>query len=160
MTDPVTVWMSCAALCISIGSLVVSTLNYRRDRAKLRVTSVFSPDDEYGLAIIRLSIANVGRRPVILRSWGGSTNGGTSWSARYFGNFDEGLRLGENEAREVTLTRQDLVMGPDNDLLEDLWVEDSLGNRHSPKGARSQVSLLWNSSDAGMGVQRIHPKGG
>lgn len=55
----------------------------------------------------------------------------------------EGLRLGENEPYEVTLDYHELfLVGPEETLLDDLWVEDSHGQRHRAKNGRKNVMLL------------------
>lgn len=68
MTDKerIAIAISVLAIVISLGSLTVSLLAFLRDRTRVRVTSTFYP--EPGHAQIRLSIVNVGRRPVVLTS--------------------------------------------------------------------------------------------
>ena len=126
---------------ISALALIVSSLNYFRDRAWLKATCKFvQPPDENPYVYVR--IVNKGRRPIILRMWGGSD--GTEWSGSFFGNEKEGLRLAEHEMHEFTIDREGLYNPtPEADIVySDLWLEDTLGRRHKIKGAKGNVARL------------------
>jgi hypothetical protein len=132
------------AIVISVGSLLVSGFNYFRDRAVLKATSRFiEPPEDNPYVYVR--IVNKGRRPIILRMWGGTD--GKEWSGRFFDKAKEGLRLAEHEMHDFTIDRDGLYNPtPDADIVySDLWVEDTLGRRHKIKGAKANVAKLWAS---------------
>lgn len=139
------IWISSAALVVSIGSLIVSGLNYRRDTARLKVSAEFFPDSSDGTPFIRVRMVNSGRRPVILRLIGGSD--GEKWSGSYIDHEDGGRRLGENEHYERTFQPDDIwaVDHPEDDetfCFAELWVEDSLGVRHTVPKSRELIRRL------------------
>ena len=95
---------------------------------------------------IEVTIVNAGRRPIILRMWGGSDEKG-EWVGHFLGEEKRGLRLGEHERHDLSLDKNDLLSEtPDGEVLfHDLWVEESLGRRHPIKDAKANVKLLWNT---------------
>ena len=67
MTDALPI----VAICLSVASLVLFTLNYLRDRAQVTVWSEVvvhmqgpTPDSE--TPSLRIRVANLGRRPAVL----------------------------------------------------------------------------------------------
>lgn len=141
--DPI--WISSAALTVSIGGLVVSVCNFRRDAARLKIRSEYFEGYEDSHACIKVSMVNVGRRPVILRFIGGSS--GEKWSGTYIDHETGGKRLGENEHYEKFFERHDLVAlnhpeDAEEFTFENLWVEDSLGVRHQVPKSREYIKRL------------------
>lgn len=127
---------------ISALALIVSSLNYVRDRAWLQATCKFVQPPESN-PYVYVHIVNKGRRPIILRMWGGTD--GKEWSGSFFGNEKEGLRLAEHEMHDFTIDREGLFNPtPYTDIVyADLWVEDTLGRRHKIKGAKASLAKLW-----------------
>lgn len=138
--------ISVVALVVSIASVAFSFYFNYRDRARPKATSKFYPGHDYGLPHISVTIVNAGRRPFILRMWGGSDEKG-EWVGTFLGEGKSGLRLGEHERHDLSLEKNDLLADtPDGGILfHDLWVEDSLGRRHPIKDAKANVKLLWNT---------------
>lgn len=140
------IWISAAALVVSGSSLAVAVLNYRRDSARLKITAEFFPDSSDGTPFIRVRMFNTGRRPVILRTFGGSN--GEQWSADYIDHEAGGRRLGEHEHYERIIQRDDVWSfdhpeAPEPFAFSEMWVEDSLGVRHAvPKSREFLKSLL------------------
>lgn len=139
------IWISLAALVVSIGSLVVTGLNFRRDTARLKVTAEFYPDSSDGTPFIRVRMVNAGRRPVILRTIGGAD--GDRWAARYIDHAAGGKRLGEHEHYEHIFQPNDLwdydhPEDPDPFRFTELWVEDSLGVRHLVPKSREFIEKM------------------
>lgn len=139
--------ISMLALLVSFASLVVSVFFNLRDRQKLVASSKFIAfHPEYGPAHVDVAIVNAGRRPIILRMWGGSDNAG-EWVGEYLGKEHAGLRLSEHERHDITVSKDDLYSStPHSEIIyKVLWVEDSLGRRHVVKDSRRNVQLLWNT---------------
>ena len=139
--------ISVIALLVSIGSLGFFIYFNYRDRAHLKATSRFYPGDpDYGPPHISVTIVNAGRRPIILRMWGG-TDKEDHWVGHFLGEGKSGLRLGEHERHDLSLEKDDLFAATltDDVLFENLWVEDSLGRRHPIKDAKANVKQLWNT---------------
>lgn len=107
--------------------------------------SRYLPASEYGPSRIILTLINKGRRPVILRMIGGTSEDG-KWAASFLEHEKGGLRLGEHERYEHTIEKEDTVsFHPEHEDLffEHLWVEDSLGNRHQVPNSREHIRQLW-----------------
>jgi hypothetical protein len=140
-------WLSLIALVISIGSLAASLYFNLRDRAKVEAKSKYYPGFEDGVPMIEMSVVNAGRRPVVLRMWGGTDSSG-DWAGTMINSNEGGKRLAEHERYEVKLTRGDLIaFTPDDDVVfVDLWFEDTLGRRHRVLNARDHARKLWNCS--------------
>lgn len=138
--------ISIAALLISLGSLGFSVFFNLRDRANLKATSRFSPASESGPACVYFTVVNAGRRPIILRMWGGTSCQGQSVGT-FFGKEQSGLRLGEHERFDHSMEKQDLhEQTPEDEIIyADLWVEDTLGRRYSVKDAKNNLALLLES---------------
>lgn len=139
--------ISLLALLVAATSLFFSVYFNLRDRARLIAKSQFilaHPD--YGPARILVTVVNAGRRPVILRMWGGSDEKG-EWVGESLGKDHAGLRLSEHEQHELSLEKNDLYAQlPDGEVLyRELWVEDSLGQRHSVRDSKRNVELLWKT---------------
>ncbi len=137
-------WLSLVALVISVGSLAASLHFNLRDRAKVKATSKYYPGVEDGVPMIELSVVNAGRRPVVLRMWGGTDAEG-GWVGTMINSNEGGKRLAEHERYDVKLLRDDLIAcTPDGDVvLVDLWFEDTLGRRHHVAEAKDHARKLW-----------------
>jgi hypothetical protein len=126
-----------------------------RDRARLRATTRFFPASEHNPIRIVVTLANAGRRPMILRLLGGSDSDGKE-SSQFLGDPKSGLRLGENERHVVTLEKEDLVsfhQDAEGIFLESLWVEDSLGRRHQLRYAKANIKRVWSNDRKPSGDQ-------
>lgn len=139
--------LSSVALVASLGSLSVSAFVAFRDCPRLKITSRYMAASGYGPNRIVLTLVNKGRRPVILRLLGGTSEVG-KWSATFLAQEKGGLRLGEHERYEHTIEKEDTVSfdldSDDNCLFGCLWVEDSLGNRHQVPNSRELINNLWS----------------
>lgn len=117
-----------------------------RDRAKLKFIVEYYAESEYDDAKICIAAVNEGRRPLILLLSGGCDLQGKNWVAEGLGENGRGIRLGEHERHDWTVYRNDLAhMGPVSDKVydhDDLWVEDSLGQRHAIPKARESIRRL------------------
>jgi hypothetical protein len=140
-------WLSVIALIVSLGSLSASLYFNLRDRAKIEARSQYYPGIEDGVPMIELSVVNAGRRPVVLRMWGGMDASG-DWVGTMINSAEGGKRLAEHDRYEVKLMRDDLVaLTPDSDVVfVDLWFEDTLGRRHRVRNAKEHVRKLWSRS--------------
>jgi hypothetical protein len=139
------IWVSCAALLVSIASFGISFFNFKRDTAKLKISAEFFDDSPYGQRFMRVGMVNVGRRPVIVRLIGGSN--GDRWSGTYLDHDSGGKRLGEHERYEKIFNRDDMFVSDDFGEDEsfnfaEMWVEDSLGVRHPVPNSRELVRRL------------------
>lgn len=138
--------LAIAALFIAAASLGISAWVAFRDRARLKIISKFVAASDYGPSRVIATMVNVGRRPVILRLIGGRGSDG-KWSASFLEREKGGLRLAEHERYEHTFTKDDTVsFHPEHEdfFLEALWVEDSLGTRHSIPKSREYIKKLWS----------------
>ena len=137
---------STVALAIALGSLGLSAFNAVRDRSKLKFITKFCEASEHEPARFAYSVVNAGRRPVVLCIAGGSDASG-HWAGERLGESKDGIRLGEHERLERAYTKDDVVhLGEtaETDLVLDvLWVEDSLGNRHEVPGSRAAMKRLF-----------------
>ena len=139
--------LSTIALIISVAGFGLSALGVFRDRPRVKVTSTFYSADEFGPDQINVVVVNKGRRPVILRMIGGNGEGG-GWSATNLATEKGGIRLGEHERWEHTIKPEHTVsFNPDGEdmRLERMWIEDSLGNRHSIPRSKEYVAKLQSS---------------
>jgi len=141
-----TLGIAIVAIVISMASLCASFYFGFLDRAKLQIKSKFYENSEYGPANISIHIANAGRRPMIIRMWAGEDENG-HWSGIFFGKSSEGLRLDENERKDLLLGKDDLVShGPEEPIIfSKLWIEDSLGKRYPVPNSEVQVKQLLES---------------
>ena len=136
--------ISLAAIFISLSSLAVTFWSVWRDRPQLKFTSHFYPSSEYGSANIRVRVVNAGRRPLILRLIGGDYSGGYR-SGTYLGDSGKGLRLGEHEFFEESITRgHHMCLDAEGKLLIRLWFEDSLGRRYVVPESERDVKALFS----------------
>lgn len=135
--------ISIVALGVSGASLVFSGAFNLRDRSRLVTKSQHFPHRDGTPASMRVSIVNAGRRPVVLRMWGGSGADG-NWIGTLLGEMKSGLRLAEHEHHEFTLRKDDLLLlGPEEDVeISDIWFEDTLGRRHVVKEAKKNIAKL------------------
>ncbi len=134
---------SSTALIISIFGVY---LRYQ-DKPVLKIISSYSPTTEnYGNSYIALSLINAGKRPLIIRMWGGNDKDG-KWIGSYINNQKTGLRLDEKERYDIALHKDDMLkMTPDDNVIfSELWVEDSLGKRYSVPNSKEYVSKLLNA---------------
>lgn len=137
--------VSTIALVIAFAGLCISGWVAFRDRPRLRITSQFIPASEYGPNRIVVTLLNKGRRPVILRLLGGTSQDGR-WSGEFLDHKNGGLRLGEHERYEHTIVRENAGEFHHEDetlFFDNLWVEDSLGNRHPVPKSREHLRQLW-----------------
>lgn len=137
--------VSTIALIVSFGSFGVAAYNAFRDRPRLKVTSMFYESSEWGPAQMHVVVVNKGRRPAILRLLGGPTSGGTS-GGTLLEHDKGGLRLGEHERHEFRIERDDAVLlGPDGpETYDQMWIEDSLGDRHPIPQSREYIPKLFS----------------
>lgn len=134
--------VSIAALVVSFASFMVSIYSSLRDRGRLKTKSFLIFDDAGSdEPIIRIEAANAGRRPLILRMWGGSDDRG-EFIGTYIDKESEGKRLGEHERIEFTLRRSDLGFSLDDNVIDFtwLWFEDTLGRRYLVKDSRRNIA--------------------
>jgi hypothetical protein len=131
------------ALVVSILSLGFSVYFNFLDRARVVTTCKFYPEWEYNSAHVAISIVNAGRRAIILRMMVKADDRG-EWAGTFLKKSDGGLRLGEHERHDVTLTHEDLLEQTPDDaiVVTDFWFEDTLGRRHRPKGIRQCLDQL------------------
>lgn len=132
------------ALVVAISSLGVSALTVFRDRPRLKITSQFVEESDYGPARIWVVVVNRGRRPVILRLLGGTADGDIS-GGTCLGEDKAGLRLGEHERYEHNIEAEHTYGldpdGPDY-AYRRMWIEDSLGIRHPIPKSREYLTRL------------------
>ncbi len=136
--------ISVFALCVSIAGFCLAFANYRRDRDDVKATCRFTVGYEGTDPHLLASVVNAGRRPVVLRMWGGTDKAGV-WAGTMLNHDEGGRRLGEHERLDFPIVAQDvLCFVPEGDdvLYADLWFEDTLGRRHTMKGAKDALHKL------------------
>lgn len=132
-------WIAFAALMVSLVSLNFSILSYLRDRPKLKITAKRYLSEQYP-GYIEIKAVNVGRRPIFLIIlWGRERDGARSGS--FLDYEGPGVKLSEHEFKTFKITHlprgenqySPTVMNDDDDFIEfdQMWIEDSLGRRHS-----------------------------
>ncbi len=143
-------WPSLIALLVSSASLYLSVLNYRRDQPRLILRAQLFDGVELP-SYIRVQIVNAGRRPtILLRVWGKGEGAVTiGWS---LGNGEAGIKLAENEHHSFKVTHlprgtdefDACAMDDDTDLIafEEMWIEDTLGERHHIPGLETLLPRL------------------
>lgn len=136
-----TPWIAMAALAVSLMSLALAVLNYRRDRPKLKIEArLYRWDGQPGWpGYIEVKAVNAGRRPIFLVwLWGTSTRL-KAGSGHAFADSDAGLKLGEHEVKSFRVTylpreKDDhaAVAWVNDDIvdIDHMSIEDSLGNRY------------------------------
>jgi len=140
------------AIILSIAAFTVSVLNYRRDRANLRVTSTYFEGGPQSDAGISIDVVNKGRRPIILESLvyvklGRNKLGGQT-VVESFGahlNSDGGIALTERQKHRKWLSAPELgVCFENDDVLEadEFRITDTLHHRYRIKGIRKQIAQL------------------
>jgi hypothetical protein len=141
--------ISVIALLLSVISIGFSVFFNFRDRAKIKTTSTFYPESEFGSASVHFTVVNAGRRPIILRMRGAVDKNG-EWIGTYLGKDQSGLRLGEHERLDHRMEAHDLFEATPDDVITvtDLWVEDTLGRRYLIKDAKKNLALLLKSKHA------------
>ena len=144
--EALTLFIAITAILISIANFCAFIYFGFLDRAKLQIKSTFHEGSEYGPAGISIHIANAGRRPMIIRMWGGEDENG-DWVGSFFGKSTEGLRLDENEREDLHLQKDDLLsQGPEEPIIfTKLWVEDSLGKRYPVPNSEAHIKQLLKS---------------
>lgn len=140
------------AYVISLLSLFISCAGFAfschfgfRDSAKLLLKIAYhSPSPHNQEPYIHVRVVNKGRRPTIIRLLGGSTDTG-GYIGTHLGDDRQGLRLAEHEIFEKSMSWEDLYnLGPDEECkLIDLWVEDTLGQRHKFKKSKKLLAQFW-----------------
>ncbi len=143
--------ISVIAICLSIASFALGLANFFRDRGRVkamcRFTTGYDGDDPHLLA----SVVNSGRRPVVLRMWGGTDKAGV-WGGTMLKSAEGGHRLGEHERLDLTITAQEVLhFVPDGEdiIYANLWFEDTLGRRHQMKGAKAAIRELMSPAGTG-----------
>jgi len=142
---PPSLTVSIVALVTSLTSVGVSIYFGLRDRPKVKTScTLYPPYDENPVPRLFVRLVNAGRRPVIIRLFGG-TFGKDGWQGTYL-NEGKGLRLGEHEFYEQTISPDDqdvLFSHEDSEAVQELWFEDSLGQRHPVKNSRKLLKEFW-----------------
>jgi hypothetical protein len=137
--------LSTIAIVISVAGTANSFYGTFRDRSRVKFKTRFIKESEQGPARLYVTVANAGRRPIVLRIKGGSTAEGR-WSGEMLGDAAGGLRLGEGDHYDCTYFKHDVfyVDHEDNNFLpyESLWFEDSLGNRRVVPGSSEAINRL------------------
>ena len=136
--------ISIFALCVSIASFGIAFANFRRDRGHVKAECSFTAGYDGQDPHLRASAVNAGRRPVVLRMWGGTDKAGV-WAGSMLRYEEGGHRLGEHERLDFAITAQDVLQFvPEGDdvLYADLWFEDTLGRRHPMNGAKAALREL------------------
>jgi hypothetical protein len=117
--------ISVIALVISVASPLISFYVAWRDRARLKITCAIGP------SAIWVTMVNVGRRTIILRSIGQTTQHRNMVLYAPLGEKTNGVQLNEHEQYVYIVTVRD---GTEHDkgtlYAGELWVEDTLNNRH------------------------------
>jgi hypothetical protein len=143
MSAPIVI--SLAALAVSMVGAGFSIYFNLRERAKLMALSQLLEGDEVEEPSIRITAINAGRRPLILRMWGGTDESG-NWVGRFLDQEQQGLRLAEHERTDVMLRNSDLGFSHDEVIeFTELWFEDSLGRRYRIKDSRKNIEKFWNA---------------
>jgi hypothetical protein len=137
------------SICVSGLAFITSILSlylHFQDKPLLKIISKFVPGSEYGPAYVAVSIINAGKRPLIVRMWGGSDKNG-EWIGQFIEKKREGFRLGEKERYDIALKKDDMfVSSPGVDIVfNELWIEDSLGKRYAVPNSKEYVSKLLNT---------------
>jgi hypothetical protein len=140
--EKLTVTIATLALAVSTGHAIVSAYFGFRDRGRIKTESKIYPTSPR----LHVSIANAGRRPVVLRMLIGTSDAGGSghWIGTYLGEEKKGYRLAENERYDTTLEKEDYwcLLPGEEFPFKNLFVEDSLGNRYEIKDARANLEKL------------------
>lgn len=137
--------VSTFALIIAFISLLITFDIRFQDRPRLKISARFILESDHGPNRVKISMVNLGRRPVIIKFLGGTTENGNPW--REFIESDKGgLRLGENEAYEYTIEKNDTVITffDDVQFYESLWVQDSTGRRYYIPKSQELIRRLWS----------------
>lgn len=137
------------SICVSglaFIAAIVSLYLHFQDRPSLKIISKFVPGSGYGAAYIAVSIINAGKRPLIVRMWGGNGENG-NWVGEFLGEKKKGLRLAEKERHDMALKKDDMFATTPGDkvIFNELWIEDSLGKRHAVPNSKEYVSKLLNT---------------
>ncbi len=133
-----------AAFLFSVASFYVS---WKGERPRLKITChTYLEHEGYGPPRILVRVVNVGRRPVILRIYGGYDTKKESGGS-FFDYEKGGVRIEEHEAHEFSYMPEDLVLQTPDDIieLERLYVEDSTGIRHSVPASKADVKALLDT---------------
>jgi hypothetical protein len=134
--------LSLIAVLISLGSAGISLWSLLRDRPRLQLHSHLAPANEYGPGQITFKAVNKGRKPVVLRLFGGDYEG-EALLGTYLGEKGAGLRLGESDFFEKTIMADNsMCMDLEGNFLIRVWVEDSTGRRYYFKKSTEQVKSL------------------
>lgn len=135
---------------VSIAAFVVSCVSFGmtfyfnfRDRANLKVKSTYCPGWADSESYIAVSAVNAGRRPIVVRMWGGIDEA-DNWVGTFINQTVNGGRLGEHERFDLKITKDDLVaITPDGEVaFVDLWIEDTLGCRYPVVNAKENIKNL------------------
>jgi len=135
--------ISVVALLVSILGISSSFYFGLRDRARLVTASKFYPWHEGQEAHVCISIANAGRRPVVLRMWVGAERE-DHWAGMFLRDAGQGLRLAEHDRHDLRLTKSDLcaITPGDDVLIQDVWYEDNIGNLYKINAVKHHIAQL------------------
>lgn len=141
----ISIGLSIAALLVSLVSVSFSIYFNAREKARLKVVSRVYRGDDREAPSIAITAINVGRRPLILRMWGG-TDDQKKWAGTFLGEGKQGLRLDEHERFDLALGNCDLGLFHEDAVIEftHLWFEDNLGRRYQIKGSRKHIKEFWS----------------
>jgi hypothetical protein len=147
MLDPVKI--SLAALGLGLLNFGYTFWKDRRESPKIKTKCVlWEADDHVSYPRIHVSVVNAGRRPIIIRLFGGYYGESEFVGGEYIDDAKGGRRLGENEFFERTLTfGEDMIVlfsGEELDeRVQELLIEDTLGKRYKIKNSRKILREFW-----------------
>jgi hypothetical protein len=108
---------------VATGSLLIHFLNFRRDRAKLKVTATANMHGDERGPVILIEVANVGRRPVTLKTLPYFTVRGTKAGMIIGGDWQPKASLSEGERAAIIAVQKNL----DLNALKSIVVTDETG---------------------------------
>lgn len=143
--------MEVFALCISIISLGISFYGTVLDRPRLRfILTHYSAEQTLGFPYALVRVVNNGRRPIVIKGYGGDGSNPGQWGRYDLGDSGVGLRLAEKGFFEQKITPDDLRFDYHDEhfYFENLWFEDSNGKRYVIKHSdKTVLALLKENSE-------------
>lgn len=153
-------WIAIGALAVAVLSLMISGYTAWNDRPRLRITSAFAEGGQDCSPSIVIRLVNVGRRPVVLDTYGGY-EAPTTLAARLFPTRRDGigsyfepnpLVLDEQRHHELRLYKKDIVgfhADGEHILFDTLWVQDSQRRIHMVPRSHKHINRLWEKPHEG-----------
>jgi len=140
----ISIAIALGALVVSIASIAITVHFNLKENAKVKAFSTLLAGDEENEPKIRVVALNVGRRATVIRSLVGMDDRKV-WAGVILGQDNQGIRLGENERFEKTLTNTDLGFFWEENEIEftELFFEDSVGRRHRIADSRKHIQDFW-----------------